>query len=96
MSDTRVYELQIRARLGTTTHFCKWRPDSTDGWGEERLRALVTRDRYLRLIDACITQCKARGPSRTSSLATGVISEADSIYPDERYSEADRLYPDER
>ena len=62
LSDTRVYEPQIRARLGTTTHFCEVVGIDLEVAVDDASRVHVP-DRiqnlpisYLRLIDCCITQ----------------------------------------
>ena len=72
LSETRVYEPQIRARLGTTTHFCEVqdaaeahaRPPSPQHlhhqlWGLgylAEMRSGCEESSYVRLIDLCITQ----------------------------------------
>jgi len=48
-------EPEIRARLGTTAHFCE----------VFVLKLTTVPWSYLRLIDFCIFQLKAQGPSRT-------------------------------
>ena len=95
LGDSKVYEPQIRALLGTVSHFVVRRIKVWFGRGRASTsarRCLPTRPRasaspprclpsgntlnlemcsgseagsYLRLIDSCITQLKAQGPSRT-------------------------------
>jgi len=79
LSDTRVYEPQLRARLSTTAHFgavvaLKLRAVPVYAAGpchlSQRRHGCSTvspseAGSYLRLIDSCIAQLKAQGPSRT-------------------------------
>ena len=75
LSDIKVYEPQIRALLGTASHFCevvvlKLRTAGPDTrhvvvGGLERLVLWCRGGSYLRRIDSCITQLTVQGPSRT-------------------------------
>ena len=78
LSDAKVYEPQIRALLGTASHFCEavvlklrtvknigpsdW--IRAPGWFVASIRQ-GSAGSYLRLTDSCITQLKAQGPSKT-------------------------------
>ena len=78
LSDTQVYEPQIRALLGTAvcaalfggvqTGLQRLRPNPSH-WRslnpENRGVVVTEAGSYLRLIDSCITQLKAQGPSKT-------------------------------
>ena len=68
LSDTEVYEPEIRARLETAAHL--WEevllrlrtPPRTSRWSGI---AEHEADSYMRLTDSCITQLKSQRPSRT-------------------------------
>jgi len=55
----------MRARLGTTAHFCRVVvPIGEDDCFAEMCSAFEAGS-YLKLIDSCVTQLEAQGPSRT-------------------------------